>query len=304
MRGAVVRFGPAGWTYKDWGGVVYPRHPPRRFDPLEYLSRYFDTLEINNTFYRPATEKVARQWAERVSGNPRFRFTAKLLRRFTHERALAWTRDEVAEARRGLDALHRAGRLGAVLVQFPWSFRRTDENREWLRDLLSAFDGLPRAVEVRHDSWDVPDLYEGLEARGVGFVNIDQPAFKHSLRPSAVATAQIAYVRVHGRNYHDWFRKAAGRDQRYDYLYTAEELRPWAERVKALASEPGTKELYVVTNNHFRGKAPANALMLQAMVEGHAVKAPPELCEAYPEALAGLAWPDLPPPSAEASAPA
>ena len=88
---AVVRYGPAGWTYKDWEGVVYPRPKPRGFDPLEFLAGYFDTVEINSTFYRPAAAKVAAQWAERVSGNRRFRFTARLYRRFTHERE-AWTR--------------------------------------------------------------------------------------------------------------------------------------------------------------------------------------------------------------------
>ena len=131
----------------------------------------------------------------------------------------------MAEARSGLDALHEAGRLGAVLVQFPWSFRRTDENREWLRDLLSAFDGLPRAVEVRHESWNVPDLYAGLEARGVGFVNIDQPAFKHSIHPSARGDlAGSPTSGCTGATTTTGSARRPGATQRYDYLYTAQEL--------------------------------------------------------------------------------
>ena len=289
--GAVIRYGPAGWSYKDWEGIVYPKPSPRGFDPLAYVARYFDALEIDSTFYRPAAPKVAQAWIRRVAHNPRFRFTAKLVRRFTHERESAFTRDEVKEARAGLEVLHGAGRLGAVLMQFPWSFRRTDENRAWLRDLVGAFEGLPLVLEVRHASWDVPEVYEGLAERGVGIANIDQPLFHDSIRPGARATSPVGYVRVHGRNYHDWFRKDAGRDARYDYLYTAEQLAPWAARIRELASSGAMEELYVVTNNHFRGKAPANALMLQAIVEGRPVEAPPPLVEAYPDVLAGLAYP-------------
>src|SRR4051794_16074644 len=101
-----IWYGPAGWTYKDWKGTVYPSPAPRRFDPLRYLAGYFDTIEINSTFYRPATESTAKQWLDRVSDNPRFLFTAKLWRRFTHERKQAWTLDEVAQTREALVPLH------------------------------------------------------------------------------------------------------------------------------------------------------------------------------------------------------
>src|SRR5688572_18115921 len=114
-----VRFGPAGWDYKDWAGVVFPSPKPRGFDPLAYLARYFDTVEINSTFYRPAAPKVGQSWAERVEDNRRFRFTVKLWQRFTHERAESWTSQEVKDARGVLDVLQKAERLGAVLVQFP-----------------------------------------------------------------------------------------------------------------------------------------------------------------------------------------
>lgn len=288
---AVIRYGPAGWSYKDWEGLVYPRPSPRGFDPLAYLARYFDALEIDSTFYRPAAPKVAQAWVRRVAHNPRFRFTAKLFRRFTHERESAFTREEVKQVRAGLEVLRGAGRLGAVLLQFPWSFRRTDENRRWLRDVVGALEGLPLVLEVRHASWDVPEAYESLAERGVGIANIDQPLFHDSMRPGARATSPVGYVRVHGRNYHDWFRKDAGPNARYDYLYTAEQLAPWAARIRELASAGGMEELYVVMNNHFRGKAPANALMLQALVEGRPVEAPPPLVEAYPDVLAGLAYP-------------
>jgi uncharacterized protein YecE (DUF72 family) len=280
----VIRFGPAGWDYPDWRGTVYPKPAPRGFDPLEYLARWFDAVEVNSTFYRPPRPEVARGWCERVAAHPRFRFTAKLWRRFTHERE-AYRVDEVRAARDGMEALAGEGRLGAVLVQFPWSFRRDDAALEWLRDLLRAFSGLPLVLEVRHASWNVGDTYRELAAAGVGFVNLDQPLFRNSIRPSAVATSSVGYVRVHGRNYRDWFREKAGRDARYDYLYPAEELEPWAERTRTVAAQPGVEDVYVVTNNHFQGKAVANAAMLESMVEQRRVGAPPDVVRAYREAL-------------------
>ena len=281
----MIRFGPAGWDYPDWRGTVYPRPAPRGFDPLAYLARWFDTVEINSTFYRPQRPEVARGWCQRVAARPRFLFTAKLWRRFTHERE-AYGAEEVKAARGALDAMAGERRLGAVLLQFPWSFRRDAASEEWLRDLFRVLAGLPLVLEVRHASWNVPETYAELTERGVGFVNLDQPQFRDSIRPSAVATAPVGYVRVHGRNYRDWFREDASRDARYDYLYTADELRPWAERIEALAAEPDVDDVYVVTNNHFAGKAVANATMLHAMVEGEKVEAPPDALRQYRDVLA------------------
>lgn len=281
----VIRFGPAGFEYDDWAGIVYPDPAPRGFDRLAYLAGYFDTVEVNATFYRPFPATVAARWAERVGDRPRFRFGVKLWRRFTHERASAFTADEVAQARAVPDRLAEAGRLGAVLLQFPWSFRRTEPNEEWLRGVFRAFEGLPLVLEVRHASWDDAEVYGALAESGVGFVNVDQPMFRRSIAPSAVVTAPIAYVRVHGRNFQDWFRKDAGRDARYDYLYSAEQLEPWAERVEQLAEAPRAPDVYVITNNHFRGQAVTNAKMLEGLVSGHPVDAPEALVAKYADAL-------------------
>jgi len=283
-----IRFGPAGWDYPDWAGKVYPAPKPKGFDPLRYLSAYFETIEINSTFYRPPTAEVARGWAQRVGEHDQFRFTAKLWRRFTHERDTAWTREDVDAVRAGYDALAGAGKLGAVLLQFPWSFRNDDRNREWVRDLARAFREYPLVIEVRHISWNEPDFYSELAAGRIGIVNVDQPMFRNSLPPSARATSSVGYIRVHGRNYKDWFRKTAGRDERYDYLYSAAELKPWAERTKALAEEPSVTDVYVVNNNHFAGQAVTNALMLEAQVTQKPVKVPETLLGAYPKELSPL----------------
>ena len=285
----MIRYGPAGWEYPDWAGKVYPKPEPRGFDRLRHLARFFATVEVNATFYRPFGADVAARWCERVAPFPDFRFGAKVWRRFTHERDAAYGAEEVAQARAALDRLHAEKRLGAALLQFPWSFKRDEASEEWLRGLFRAFAGLPLVLEVRHASWEAPDVLAELAEAGVGIVNVDQPLFHDSIRPAARATSRVGYVRVHGRNYKDWFRKGAGRDARYDYLYTAGELAPWAERIEALADE--VPDLYVVTNNHFRGQAAANAKMLEAMVEHRKVEAPEELVRAYEGALAPYAVP-------------
>ena len=288
----MIHFGTAGWLYKDWEGIVYPSPKPRGFDPLEFIARFFTTVEINSTYYAPAKAATAVKWIERISDFPDFRFTAKMWKRFTHERTTAWKRDEVKEVRAAFDKLHEAGRLGAVLLQFPWSFRRTDENREWLDDVTHTFGMYPLVLEVRHESWNTPEFYAGLSDRGIGFVNIDQPLFSRSIKPSASVTSSVGYIRVHGRNYKDWFRKGAGVEARYDYLYSAEELKPWAKRAKEIAAV--AEETYVVTNNHYKGKAAANAVMLEALTGGKKAAAPASLVEEYPDELARYARPVRP----------
>lgn len=295
----MIRIGPAGWSYDDWAGVVYPKPKPKGFDPLAFLAGYFDALELNTSFYRPISRRNAELWVKRTDFNRDFRFTAKLWRRFTHERDAVWTAGEVRQTREGLDVLHDAGKLGAVLMQFPWSFRNTEENRDWLDELVSTFSGWPLVLEVRHESWNVPDVFAELAERGVGFVNIDQPLFHDSLGPSARVTSSVGYVRVHGRNYRNWFRKTANTMERYDYLYPAKELKPWAERTKKMAEHPRVSDVYVVTNNHVRGKGVANAMMLQTMLTGRKVHAPEALLREYHDTLA----PYVLPPETEAPEP-
>jgi uncharacterized protein YecE (DUF72 family) len=264
---------------------VYPKPKPKTFDALAFMAGLFDALELNTSFYAPVSRRNCEQWLERTAFNPDFRFTAKLWKRFTHERTAVWTADEVKQTRAGLDVLYEAGRLGAVLVQFPWSFRNTEDNRDWLDEVVSTFQDWPLVLEVRHLSWNEPDVYAELAERGIGFVNIDQPLFRDSIAPSARVTSPVGYVRVHGRNYRDWFRKTAGPMERYDYLYSARELAPWAERTQEMASHPRVQDVYVVTNNHVRGKGIVNAMMLQTMLTGRKVEAPETLVSAYPQEL-------------------
>ena len=277
---AAVRVGPAGWSYRDWEGTVYPPDRSPSTHPLTLLCQYFDTVEINSTFYAPAQAKNAVSWLERVVDNSRFRFGAKLWRRFTHENGGELSKADIEAYCEGLRPLVDGGRLRAVLAQFPWSFRRTPRNRLWLGRVLDAFDEYPLAVEFRHGSWDKPEVYEGLRERNVAFCNIDQPLFKDSLPPGEAVTASLAYVRLHGRNKENWFRKDAGRDERYDYLYTEEELTPWVCRIKRMREK--AEEILVVTNNHFQGQAVVNALELAYGLNKTIPRLPESLVYAWP----------------------
>lgn len=275
-----VRIGPAGWSYEDWKGIVYPIGMPRTLHPLTYLSEFFDTIEVNTTFYRPPLARQCASWIDKVAGNPRFLFTLKLWRRFTHERASWPDVSEIAAVNEGLAPLAETGKIGAVLIQFPWSFRRTSENRSWLARALDAFSAYPLAVEMRHASWSRPEVIEGLARRGVALCNIDQPLFRDSIAPSAHVTARVGYVRLHGRNYGDWFREDAGRDERYDYLYSRAELEPWIDKVRQIRQQ--AEQVFVITNNHYRGQAVVNALEMQAAIGRTNLDLPPQLLSAYP----------------------
>jgi uncharacterized protein YecE (DUF72 family) len=245
---------------------------------VAYLAGYFDALEINVSFYRAVPRETARRWTAQAAANPRFRFTAKLHRSFTHEGNPSDA--EERGFREMADTLTEEGRLGAVLVQFPWSFRNGQENRRYVAALLERFAPYPLVVEMRHGSWNHAGFYKLLEDRQAGFCNVDQPVIRKSLEPTAIATAPVGYVRLHGRNAKEWFGDS-GRDARYNYLYSREELIPWKDRIGKLAGKAAN--IYAITNNHFRGQAAANALELVSLLLDAPVPAPASLVAAYPQ---------------------
>jgi uncharacterized protein YecE (DUF72 family) len=265
-----IRIGPAGWSYKDWEGTVYPPHRGR-FDELAYLASFFDTIEINSPFYRIPPPTHSKSWVRRVASNPDFKFTTKVFRGFTHESAEPAPAD-VDAFRAYLDPLASANRLGALLLQFPWSFKNTPESLDRLTKLFRNFDGYPLALEVRHSSFQTEEFVQFLAEQNVSWVNVDQPLFDNSVKPAATATGPVAYARLHGRNYEKWFAHAETWE-RYNYLYTPEELEPWAGRIEEMAKE---RDTYVITNNHFRGQAIVNAGDLKKRL-GQSGKLPPQL---------------------------
>lgn len=292
-----LRIGTAGWSYKDWEGIFYPSGMQRRkIHPLEYLARFFDTTEINTSFYGPLKPELAKLWCRKVAAvNQKFLFTAKLYRAFTHSpiavmeptsaATIRPTDEDERLTREGLDAIANEGKLGALLIQFPVSFKNTALNRDYIEKLLRQFIEYARVVEVRHSSWNDPATLASFSQKNVGFCNIDQPLLGRSLAPTEHVTGAIGYIRLHGRNYEHWFvdRGSASdnRNDRYNYLYNQRELAGWKERIINVAEK--AQATYVITNNHFESKAGVNALELKAMISGKRVLAPPTLIEKYPE---------------------
>ena len=280
MRGrSDVFIGPAGWSYADWRGRVYPESAGTKFDTLALVAKYFDTAEINSSFYYSPTPATARSWLQRIAHNPNFIFTAKLNKTFTHKRGQATNEDEKL-FRQGMDPLAADAKLGAVLIQFPWSFKNEGEERAYLTQLVQRFKEYPLVVELRHESWNHPRILQTLEDLEVGLCDIDQPLFANSIKPSAEVTSSVGYVRLHGRNYQNWFREEANVLERYDYLYSRDELEPWVERIREVAGK--AKQTFVITNNHARGKSLVNAFEVLALLTEQRVPAPARLVESYP----------------------
>lgn len=277
-----ILVGPAGWSYADWRGRVYPEAAGTKFDTLTLVAKYFDTAEINSSFYHPPKPETARSWLERVAHNPTFVFTAKLSRTFTHERGKATAEDEKLY-REGIDPLIEAHKLGAVLMQFPWSFKNDRDERIYLEQLINRFKDYPLVVELRHESWNNARILQTLEDLGVGLCDIDQPQFANSIKPAAEVTSSIGYIRLHGRNYQNWFREEANVIERYDYLYSSDELEPWIDRIKEVSEK--AKQTFVITNNHARGQSLVNAFEILAELEEDRVPGPAKLIETYPRLI-------------------
>lgn len=276
-----LRIGPAGWSYPDWSGFVYPSRRSKAFHEAAFLAQFFDTIEINTSFYQAIRPDHAAGWIERVAANPAFIFSAKLWQRFTHEPS-ATAADEHA-TRAGFDVLRNAGKLGAVLVQFPFSFHKSTETVAHLSALLKRFADYPLVVELRHSSWQTQATLDLLREHNAGFCNIDQPVIGNSVTPTAQATSPTGYIRFHGRRYDTWFSDdpKLPAHERYNYLYSPDELTPWVARIQEVQKH--TRNTFVVTNNHYQGKAVVNALQLLSILKGTKLKVPDDLRQRYPQ---------------------
>ena len=306
-----LRIGTSGWSYPSgkgkWNGLFYPATRSKKagtagFDELRFYAEHFDTVEVNSTFYGQPRAEVARSWAERTPAG--FEFSVKLYQKFTHpkmfrETALKSapgaegalldllsqvTQSDIDDFRKGIEPLASTGRLGALLAQFPASFKDTPASREYLGQVLRAFADYPVAVELRHRSWSdaIGDTLSMLNASGAAWVQIDEPKFRFSIRQNFLPNVKtFYYMRLHGRNAAQWWRHDKSED-RYNYLYSAAELQEFSD--VAGAAKELVKKSYLYTNNHFAAKSVVNAVMLKAQV-GEPIEGeyPPALVEQYPE---------------------
>ena len=299
-----IKIGTSGYSYpglppKGWYGAFYPEKKTKGFDELKYYSQIFNTCEINNTFYRPPSPAVAKGWTDKTPED--FSFAVKLWQKFTHPTKISraksdeqWepaTQSDVDEFRAGILPLAEAGKLGALLLQYPAGFHYSQENMEKIESTLRWFYDYPKVVELRHKSWSEknPEIKALLiESRASG-VLIDEPKFATSIRQPAEAVGEIFYFRAHGRNANAWWNPKESWE-RYDYLYSREQIKRHAERIRTAASTPGVKKAFAFYNNHSRANAPANAIMLSQELGVRLKAMPPEaMVEKFPELVQAIA---------------
>ena len=256
-------YGTAGWSYKDWEGTVYPVPREPHFNPLAFLSREFDFVEVNTTFYRTPSLKLTQGWVKKTGSIPHFSFWIKVNQQFTHIRK--WSAPEISEFLLSCQPLVEAKKLNGFLAQFPYSYKWSPENMDYIKNLQGHFYPHSVAVEFRHNSWNRPETIELFKQNRLVWVNIDQPVISHSLPLTWHLThPEISYFRLHGRNYRSWFSNQ-GRDARYDYSYSNLELNHIAEKIKKL--EKLARTVFVSGNNHYKGQAIRNLKQLKKIVE-------------------------------------
>jgi uncharacterized protein YecE (DUF72 family) len=314
---STLRIGTSGWNYPSgpgtWNGVFYPPRTrrPKGFDELAFYAEHFDTVEVNSTFYGMPRAEVTAGWAARTPAG--FEFSVKLHQKFTHPRMftemlqrslklpdadasalqeLARPNDaDLHEFKEGIAPLVDRGKLGALLVQFPPSFKNDPLQRAYLASLLSAFDDYQTAVELRHKSWsdDLDDTLGILNTFSAAWVQIDEPKFRTSIRQNFLPNVKgFYYMRLHGRNAAQWWHHEKSED-RYDYLYSEGELEEFTGTLKA--AKQLVKKAYLYTNNHHSAKSVANAAMIRRQIgEPLTGEYTPEFIERYPE-LAGVLTP-------------
>jgi len=251
----IVRVGTSGYSFRDWTPGFYPLTLPES-QWLRFYAHRFSTLELNTSYYGIPKPTTIRRLVDETP--PGFRVMVKANQRTTHERADAAVASELREA---IEPLVANGMLAGVLAQFPWSFRNTAANRDYLVEIAQRTPDVDWFVEFRHRGWIVPVVGDLLREHGVGYVSVDEPDLPGLVPPVAKATTPVAYIRLHGRNADAWW---GGDASRYDYLYTREELAPWAEKIVGLAGS--VREAYVFFNNCHDSKAPTNAALLRELI--------------------------------------
>ena len=266
-----IYIGTSGWSYPKgegtWTGYFYPIG---KINELEYYSQFFNTVEVNSSFYRPPNPGYVYNWVKRVPDD--FRFTVKLWQKFTHPKmyeeatggSAVISQKDVDQFKQSIDPMANSGKLGALLAQFPPSFKNDNYGQQILLAVIRTFGSYRLAVELRHRSWsDDVGFAQLLQDNNVSWVHIDEPKFQSSIATEIPLTADMAYFRFHGRNKEMWWKGDS--ETRYKYLYSPEEINELANRVKAAGNK--AQLLFAFFNNHWQGYAPRNAVSIMRTLQ-------------------------------------
>ncbi|MFC2045182.1 DUF72 domain-containing protein [Chloroflexota bacterium] len=267
---AKIYIGTSGWSYPKgegtWQGYFYP---DSKINELEYYSQFFNTVELNSSFYRPPNPSFAENWVRRTPEG--FKFAVKLWQKFTHPKMYREATGEQAVISQNdvdlflnsIRPIYQSGKLGALLAQFPPSFKNDDYSRQILAAVIRTFGRYQLVVELRHRSWsDNENTARLLQENNVSWVQIDEPKFSSSIATEVPITSDVAYFRFHGRNAEMWWQGDS--ETRYKYLYSPEEIEELATRIKNSGQK--AKLMFAFFNNHWQGYAPRNAIdMMRAL---------------------------------------
>ena len=256
----MIYIGTSGFKFDDWKGHFYPTGLPQK-EWFKYYAERFNCLEVNASYYRLFHPAIFYHMAQKVPDD--FQFTVKTYKSLTHEVGTDNEADFLAFAA-SLGALLETDKLGCILGQFPNSFKNTPANQKYLVEFRQRLGELPLVIEFRNRDWLTQPVFDLLREQGMGFCCVDEPQFKTLIPPVAEATSDLGYVRFHGRNYQKWW-KSSDSKERYDYLYSREELEEWLPKIGKLAEQ--TEKTYVFMNNCFQAKAVTNAEQIRELLE-------------------------------------
>lgn len=252
-----IRVGTSGYSFEDWRGHFYPAQIAKG-KMLDHYQAFFSTVEINSTYYRIPHPAIMANMVKKTK--PEFEFIVKANQNLTHQR-----KQIEAPAREFLEAILPMvdrGQLKGILAQFPWSFKFSPGNLDYLvtcRELLAPH---PLFVEFRHDSWMRPQTYDTMKTHSLQYVSVDGPRLRGLLPPELILTGDTAYIRLHGRNAEQWW---GGGGLRYDYLYDETELREWKEKLDRIKGS--SRKAFIFFNNCHLGQAVKNARQMMRMLD-------------------------------------
>jgi uncharacterized protein YecE (DUF72 family) len=255
----MLYFGTSGFSYNDWVGSFYPPGM-RRQDWLVYYAREFNALELNSTFYALPRLSVIEAMINKTGGG--FLFSVKAPQKLTHERQS--DKDDFSAFISVLRPFIEAKKLGCVLAQFPYSFACNRVNRDYLEVFREYLGDLPLVVEFRNANWLRGEVFAWLRSCNMGFCCVDEPRLSGLLPPVAEVTSEVGYVRFHGRNATKWWQHEHAYE-RYDYTYSAEELREWVPKISKIESQ--ARMTFIFANNHWRGQAVNTIRQLRLMFD-------------------------------------
>jgi uncharacterized protein YecE (DUF72 family) len=256
-RGGEVVVGTSGYSFDDWIGNFYPKGT-KKGDMLREYSKHFSCVEVNSTYYRIPHPVVLRRMEEKTPAG--FEFVIKANQEMTHKAS-----KDPALYRTFADAIQpivEAGKFQGVIAQFPWGFKYSPDNLEHLRFMKDSLSEYPLFVEFRNQSWVREDVFAEMENAGIGYCSVDEPHLRGLVPPIARVTTDLGYVRLHGRNAENWWGRGGG--DRYDYLYSEEELKEWVDKIRTMSKK--AKKTFVFFNNCHAGQAARNAGLMKELL--------------------------------------